>query len=164
MPQLDPTWFASQLFWLVLTFGVLYAALSRAILPPLLAIMEKREQTVTGSVERARQLRAEAEAAREHYERSLAESRAAAQTLLAESAAAAKHEAEKAHAAADRAIAAKLSEAERAIAQSKQELLAKLNPASAELASLIVEKLVHHKPNAETVSKAISQLSGRKAA
>ena len=45
MPQLDPTWFASQLFWLAITFVTLYVVLSRFVLPPLLEIIARRAQT-----------------------------------------------------------------------------------------------------------------------
>ena len=45
MPQLDPEFWISQIFWLVLTFGVLYIVLSKLILPKISANLELRESS-----------------------------------------------------------------------------------------------------------------------
>ena len=78
MPQLDPTWFASQVFWLVLTFAALYFVVSRMALPQLQDIVARRKQTVASDLERAQNLQAQAEKARQDYERTLADARSRA--------------------------------------------------------------------------------------
>ena len=83
MPQLDPTWFASQLFWLAVAFVMLYVILSRFILPPLTGIMLARRQTVENDISKAQTLKTEAEQARLDYEKTLAESREKARQLVA---------------------------------------------------------------------------------
>ena len=45
-PAFDPTWFASQLFWLAIFFTGLYFALSRFILPKLSDTLEKRSELI----------------------------------------------------------------------------------------------------------------------
>ena len=60
MPQLDPTWFASQLFWLAITFAVLYTVLARAVLPPLQNIVARREGTIEGDIASAEALKEQA--------------------------------------------------------------------------------------------------------
>jgi F-type H+-transporting ATPase subunit b len=159
MPQLDPTWYASQIFWLILTFCGLYVVLSKVCLPPLIAMLEKRNDAIAGNLARAQQMKTQADTAREEYEMGLAVARADAQKVLGGAQDEAKLEASRAQVAMDKAVTAKVSEAERRIARAKEELMQKLAPASSELTSLIVEKLVHYRPDAQKVSSALDALT-----
>lgn len=161
MPQLDPVWFSSQLFWLVASFGLLYFLLARVILPPLLEVMARRKQTVEGDLGTAQRAKTAAEEARQAYERTLADARARSQALVNEAMLEHKAKAEKASKELDEQIAKKLAEAEKRIGDAKQKLLDGLTPAAAELASLIVEKLTHRTPANDKVSSIITELSKR---
>lgn len=141
MPQLDPTWFVSQLFWLVIAFVALYALLSRWALPGITGVIDERQRTMDGDLGRADLLTKEAARAREAYERSLSEARINAQALLNDATGIYKAKGEEAHKAMDAQIAGILAEAESKIDGRKQELMQQLAPASAELAGMIVEKL-----------------------
>ncbi len=141
MPQLDPTWFVSQLFWLLVAFVALYVMLSRFALPPLMEIMARRQQTVTSDLDRAQQMTGAADRARQDYERALAEARSGAQKFLNDAAAMHKTKAEEAGKAMDNQVTGILSEAEKKIAAKKAALVKELTPASVELAGMIVEKL-----------------------
>lgn len=158
MPQLDPTWFASQLFWLLVCFGVLYAMLSRLVLPPLMDIMARRKQTIDGDIASAERLKTEAEQARQDYERTLANARSQAQKLLGDTMLAHKASAEQAGKNMDRQIAQKTAEAAKNIAAKKQELMAGLIPVAGELTSMITEKLAAHVPAKGQVNKVINEL------
>ena len=61
LPQLDPKWYPSQLFWLFLTYGVLYFAFSRNVLPGLSGIIENRRDHIKNDLDQAEKLRAPAE-------------------------------------------------------------------------------------------------------
>ena len=63
MPQLDTTWFASQIFWLIIAFSVLYYLLSRKALPRLAEILEARQDRIAADLDEAERLRREAEEA-----------------------------------------------------------------------------------------------------
>ena len=56
MPQLDPEFWISQIFWLVLTFGVLYIVLSKLILPKISANLELRKSQIQENIEAAEKL------------------------------------------------------------------------------------------------------------
>jgi len=68
LPQLDPTWFASQLFWLALMFMFLYAIFSRNVLPNLSATLESRREHIQRDLDTAQELKQEAENVFEDYE------------------------------------------------------------------------------------------------
>jgi len=46
MPQLNPEFWISQIFWLTLTFGILYIVLSKLILPKISANLELRKSQI----------------------------------------------------------------------------------------------------------------------
>ena len=158
MPQLDPTWFVSQLFWLFITFTLLYIVLARLVLPPLMHIVARREGTIEGDIAMAETLKAKAETARLDYERTLAEARDRAQQLITDSMSDHKAKAELANKEMDRQIAAKLEEASTRINANKKELIAGLAPATEEITSLIVEKLTHRNTAKDKIGSVITQL------
>jgi F-type H+-transporting ATPase subunit b len=55
MPQFDPTTFASQLFWLALTFGALFAFLSVVALPRLEGVLRDRAAAIAADLKVAKE-------------------------------------------------------------------------------------------------------------
>ena len=99
MPQLNPAFFPTQLFWLAVCFVVFFLLMWRLALPRVATIMQQRQERIAGDLDRAAQLKRDAEEVVAAYEASLAEARAKAQALYREtsdaiSAVAAKQQAE----------------------------------------------------------------------
>jgi F-type H+-transporting ATPase subunit b len=59
MPQFDTTTFAGQIFWLVLSFGLLYVLVSRVILPKFISIVDQREDHISQDIRAAKDLQKE---------------------------------------------------------------------------------------------------------
>jgi F-type H+-transporting ATPase subunit b len=59
MPQFDTTTFAGQIFWLVLSFGLLYLLVSRVILPKFISIVDQREDRISQDIRAAKDLQKE---------------------------------------------------------------------------------------------------------
>ena len=68
MPQLNPEFWISQIFWLTLTFGVLYIVLSKLILPKISANLELRKSQIQENIEAAEKHRASSESKLKEYE------------------------------------------------------------------------------------------------
>ncbi len=73
MPQLDPEWFASQIFWLVITFVSLYVIFGKKILPEICGILEARREHINEDLSTAQALKEEAESVQAAYEEALLE-------------------------------------------------------------------------------------------
>jgi len=159
MPQLDPTWFASQLFWLFVSFAALYMLLSRVMLPPVLAIMAKRKETVDTDLSDAQSFKTLAEQAKDQYERTMIEARARSQQLLTDAMLDQKSRGEQSAKELDSQIAAKLREAEKKISLKKQELKDSLTPTTAELTAIIVEKITQRTPGDEKIKAVLAPLT-----
>ena len=61
MPQLNPEFWVSQIFWLTLTFGILYVVLSKIILPKISVNLESRKSEIQENIEAAENQRQKSE-------------------------------------------------------------------------------------------------------
>lgn len=84
LPQLDPTWWPSQLFWLALTFGVLYWLMAGKFLPAIGSGIETRRNRVADDLDHAAEFKKQAENAEAAYGKALFDARAKAQAIAAE--------------------------------------------------------------------------------
>jgi len=81
MPQLDPSLFATQLFWLFVTFLALFLIAWKVALPRITEVLDARQTRIDGDLEKAGGLKEEAENVIAAYERTLATATAQAQDI-----------------------------------------------------------------------------------
>ena len=166
MPQIEQiaATYASQLFWLLLTFGILYFGIARAMLPKVGRVVETREATIAGDLEAARTAQAQAAEAKERREAQPAAARAQAQELTN----AAKDDAAQRTAArlekVDERLAALTAEGEARVAASRQAAMAELDAVAAQAARDIVARLTGATPAPEAVARAVGQAHALQAA
>ena len=68
MPQLDPTYWASQAFWLILVFALLYVSISKFFLPKIKDNLDNRENKIKEDLENANKFKDQSEAKAKEYE------------------------------------------------------------------------------------------------
>jgi F-type H+-transporting ATPase subunit b len=160
-PPFQSETFASQLFWLGIAFVLLYVVMAKVALPRLAGIMAARRESVERDLGAAAQLKADAEAALQAYEKTLAEARTRAQTLAGETRAKLNAEAEEARKELEAALHAKLAEAERTIADTKARAMSNVRGIAAEAAGAIVGKLTGLVPAEHAVTEAVDAVLKR---
>lgn len=158
MPQLDPTSFASQLFWLTVSFILLYLVISKSALPRVHEVLEKRHGRLQFDLSQAEEMTREAEAARLAFERKQSESRARSSEMIA----AAQKESDQQLAAEqtrlDTELAKKLSDAAKTLSGRRAQLRATMLPVAEELTLAIVEKISGVKPSGDRVRQLVKSL------
>lgn len=82
LPQFDPSTYSKQIFWLFVTFLIMYTVFSRSVLPNLSAGMKKRAATVQEMVVTAARMRDEAESLKLQYEAALDKAKADSKAIL----------------------------------------------------------------------------------
>lgn len=82
MPQLDVSTFVPQLVWLAITFIALYFIMAKVVIPKIADVLQDRQERVDDDLEKAEKLRNEAADVLEAYEKTIADGRAQAQTIL----------------------------------------------------------------------------------
>lgn len=116
LPQLDPTTFSNQIFWLAITLVVIFFVLSKIALPRIASVLAERRGTITNDIAAAEDLKAKALEAEEAYNKALTDARAEAAQIVADTKAEIQADLDQAIAKADAEIAAKAAESEAAIA------------------------------------------------
>jgi len=82
MPQLNPEFWFSQIFWLIITFGLLFLTLSKIILPKIRDNLETRKIQILENIETAEKHRTEIENKTKEYEKIILNSKNTAKNYL----------------------------------------------------------------------------------
>jgi F-type H+-transporting ATPase subunit b len=141
VPQLDVTTFMPQLFWLVVTFCVLFLLMAKIGLPRVSGVIEARRKRIDDDLARATQLKAEAEAVLAAYQQTLTSARAQAQAAVKEATDRLAAEAAERQRQLGQSLADRVASAEREIAAAKQRALAELHDIAVEVARSVTEKV-----------------------
>ena len=154
-PPLDSKTFPSQIFWLVIFFALLYALMSKLVLPRIAAILETRKNRIEGDLARASALKEETEKALSSYQKALADARGNATDIATKTRETVNADiAEKQHAlAAD--LAAKAGAAESQIAKAKAKAMESVDAIASEIATEIVAALTGGKVTKVALAKAL---------
>jgi F-type H+-transporting ATPase subunit b len=162
MPQLDVSTFLPQLVWLAITFIGLYVLMTGLVLPRIGGVLKERKLRTEGTLASAQALRAEAEAARDSYDKAIAEARAKAHDQLVQAVEKAKADANARTDAQTHALAAKSREAEQNVDRAKAQALTGINQAAADIAKAAAEKLLGAPVDASAAAAAVAAARGEK--
>lgn len=162
MPQFDFSTFASQIFWLMVTFFLLYGIMARRALPRIREVLQERQERISGDIEKAELIKKEAEAAKLDYTSVLVNSRAKAKQVISEVESQIKRETAERHSKLDETLARQMAEAEALVTKTREETLQKLIPVSAELTQYVLEKLAAKKVDLPRIQAVITSLAQEK--
>ena len=140
LPQFDPAHFPAQLFWFIVSFGLLYVLVSRVVLPPLTGTLEKRQSLLDSDLAEAERLAESAKATRAGYEAALAKARNDANATVNAIVAAAGQDAAQQQAAQHSTLQARMAEADAKIRAARDQALGEVQGAARDLAKLVMEK------------------------
>ena len=85
LPQMDITTFPSQLFWLVITFAILYIFMWRVVIPKLSTTIEERKDKISNDINEAEKFNSEATSILEKYEEQMSSASQSASDIISES-------------------------------------------------------------------------------
>ncbi|HWI27492.1 MAG TPA: F0F1 ATP synthase subunit B' [Stellaceae bacterium] len=141
MPQLDISTFPPQLIWLAITFIVLYLLMAKLGLPQIARALGVRRERIDTDLEKAQQMKAEAEAVIAAYERAVAEARQQAQQMLKETTDRLNAQAAERQRGLAEKLAAETGAAERRIAEAKTVALGNIREVAVEVARAAAARL-----------------------
>ena len=158
MPQLQQLGtYPSQVFWLFVTFVVLFLVMRFAVIPKITQVLEQRRDKMEGDLDRAAALKEEAEATLAEYEAAVANGRAKAQEVIRQTAEEMSNKATAEHQEVAKRLAEQIREAEGRIAEARNAAMADVRSMSAEVAQTAVERLAGlkvDKKSADAAAKA----------
>ncbi|MGZ8996542.1 MAG: F0F1 ATP synthase subunit B family protein [Rhodospirillales bacterium] len=155
MPQFDPAVWPTQLFWLTVSFVVLYLLMARVALPRISAILEERDFRIGDSLRRAEGLKQDAEAAVAAYEKLMVDARTKAQEQVHSVRERAARDAAERHAELNDRLSAEVAAAETRIAAARDQAIGELRGLAVEVAGAAVERLAGERLDPVTVGRAV---------
>ena len=155
MPQLDPTYWASQAFWLILIFTLLYLALSNLFIPKIKDNIDSRENKIKDDLDEAQKLKNLAEKKLKEYEQSIENVKKEAQKIIFESKNELNAQLQSKKKEFDKEIENEIKTAEKEIEILKKESLNNISKISEEMASKVIEQISGEPMNQSSVKAAI---------
>lgn len=163
LPQMDPTWFPSQIFWMAITFAYLYVVFSRKILPDLSSTIDNRRNQIKGDLDSAQKLKEEAAAVQHAYEAELNEARNRCTAMFTEVEESIRRKTAKKMDGFALRAEKELRAAETGLEEAKRAVLADMNAIAAEVSSLAAQKIVGIEPDLDQAKTVIKKLGLRAA-
>jgi F-type H+-transporting ATPase subunit b len=159
MPQLDPTYWASQAFWLILVFTLLYLSISKFYLPKIKKNLDDRDNKIKEDLDEANNLKNLSEKKLKEYEVILENSKKEVTKILLESKNKLDKDIKIKKEIMDKEIETEISKAQKEILELKKNSINSINSISKEISSNIIEKLSGDKLNESSVTAVVEDVS-----
>ena len=161
MPQLNPEFWISQIFWLTLTFGILYLVLSKLILPKISANLESRKSQILENIEAAEKQREDCEKKLKEYEEIISKSKLDAKTIFNQAREKVSKDINAKREVLDKQIDNEILKAEDEIKTLRESAPEKINKIAIETSSELIQKLIGAEVNNSSISAIVDDLSRR---
>jgi F-type H+-transporting ATPase subunit b len=155
MPQLDPTYWASQAFWLILIFATLYLTLANLFIPKIKNNIDNRENKIKDDLDEAQKLKNLAEQKLKDYELTIENAKKEVQKIIFESKNKLSLEIQNKKKEFEKEIEIEVDGAEKEIENLKKDSLKSIATISEEIASKVIEQISGEPMNQSSVQAAI---------
>ncbi len=159
MPQLNPDYWISQIFWVMLIFGILYVVLWKAILPKINENLENRKSQILTDLDEAQVLKNQSEKKISEYNMILSKAKQDAKKILDGTRKKINLDIENKNNQFNLEIDKEIENAEKEIKTLKLSSIKDINKISIETSSEIVRKMVGTEVNASSVSATVEDIS-----
>tara|TARA_Y100000817_G_scaffold253018_1_gene205738 strand:+ start:222 stop:722 length:501 start_codon:yes stop_codon:yes gene_type:complete len=159
MPQLNPEFFLSQLFWLVIAFSFLLIFLWRISLPRISQVLEKRETKINNDIGEAKKIQAEAEKIQEQIDNEIMKTREENAQNIKDLNINLQNKALDELKEIDISLSKKISEAANLIEKNKQKSIKEIDEKVLEITKLILSKLSSNVISDEEIKKVVASSS-----
>jgi len=161
MPQLNPEFWISQIFWLTLTFGILYIVLSKLILPKISANLELRKSQIQENIEAAEKQRKNSESKLKEYDDIIFKSKLEAKNIFKDAREKVLKNINSKRETLEKQIDEEIKKAEHEINVLKKSAPEKINKIAIETSSELVKKLIGAEVNNSSISAIVDDLTKR---
>ena len=159
MPQLNPEFWVSQIFWLIITFGILFIVLSKFVLPKISNNLETRKSQILENIETAEKQREESEKKIKEFDKIILDSKNQAKNFFSEAREKVINDISKKRAALEKDIDSEINAAENEIDQLKKSSQDKITKIAIETSSDLVKQLIGEEVNNSSISAIVEDLS-----
>ena len=159
MPQLDPKYWASQAFWLILVFTVLYISIAKFYLPKIKSNLDNRENRIKDDLDDASKFKELSESKLKEYERILEDAKKEVIKIHVESKNALDKDIQTKKESIEKEIEKEITKAQKEISDLKKNSISDIQKISENIASNIIETISGDKLNENSIKAAVEDIS-----
>ena len=159
MPQLDPTYWASQAFWLILVFTVLYISISKFYLPKIKNNLDNRENKIKEDLDNANKFKEQSEERINEYKIIIENAKKEVYKIHFESKNLLNKDIQTKKEAIEKDIEKEILKAQKEILDLKQNSIASIQNISESIAATIIENISGDKLNESSIKAAVNDIS-----
>ena len=159
MPQLDPKYWASQAFWLILVFTILYISVSKFYLPKIKNNLEDRENKIKKDIDDANKFKELSETRLKEYERILENAKREVIKIHLESKNTLDKDIQKKKETIEKEIEKEISKAQKEIIELKKNSISEIQKISENIAASIIENISGDKLNESSIKATVEDIS-----
>ena len=159
MPQLDPKYWASQAFWLILVFVILYISLSKFYLPKIKSNLDNRENKIKEDLENANKFKEQSEAKFKEYGLILDKAKKEVNKIHFDSKTALDRDIQSKKELIEKEIEKETLKAQKEISELKKNSISSIQNISENITVNIIENISGDKLNQSSVKSAVEEIS-----
>ena len=162
MPQLNPEFWVSQIFWLLITFGILYLVLSKLILPKISKNLESRKSQISENIEAAEKHRKNSDSKLKEYDDIILKSKLEANNIFKEAREKVIKDINSKKENLDKQIDEEIKKTEQELEVFKKSSPEKINKIAIETSTELLKKLIGAEVNNSSISAIVDDLSKKR--
>tara|TARA_B100000700_G_C14915763_1_gene794586 strand:+ start:50 stop:628 length:579 start_codon:yes stop_codon:yes gene_type:complete len=162
MPQLNPEFWAAQIFWLILTFSALYLIIWKIFLPRITYSIENRKSRIVNDLDEAQKLKEKAEKKLKEYHEIIEKSKREAKKIFDDNKKKLEKDIENKKQKFNEEIEKELAATEKEIKNLKKTSISNINSIAAETSSEIIKQVINIEVNKSSVSAITSDIIKKK--
>ena len=159
MPQLNPEFWISQIFWLIITFGILFIVLTKVILPKISDNLETRKSQILENIETADKQKEESQKKIDEYEKIILDSKLKAKSYFNEAREKILDDINKKRAALEKDLDEEINEVEKELSDLKNKSGEKINKIAAETSAELIKELIGEEVNSSSIAARVEDQS-----
>ena len=159
MPQLDPTYWASQAFWLILVFTILYISIAKFYLPKIKDNLDNRENRIKDDLDDANKFKELSELKLKEYEKILEDAKKEVIKIQIESKNSLDKDIQTKKEGIEKEIEKEILKAQKEISDLKKNSISDIQKISENIASNIIETISGDKLNESSIKAAVEDIS-----
>ena len=159
MPQLNPEFWASQIFWLILIFSSLYIIMWKIFLPKITDSIENRKSRIINDLNETQKLKENAEKKLREYNKIIEDTKKEAKKIIEDNKKKLENDIKSKKQKFNEEIEKELMSVEKEIKSLKKLSISSINKIAAEVSSEVIKQLVGTSVNMSNVSAIVEDIS-----
>ena len=162
MPQLNPEFWAAQIFWLIIIFSSLYLMIWKIFLPRILNSIENRKSRALNDINDAQKFKENAEKKLQEYKKIIENSKKEAKKIIEDSKKKLDIDLENKKQKFDEEIEKELLSVEKEIKNLKKSSISNINKIAVNISQELIKQLVETEINMSNVSAIVEDISKKR--